>query len=532
MRLSLSSHPVGGEFSATCSGSHAFRPRSPPAVQLTPSFLPLSRFQTFDGLITRCLSSSAAPGWHCDRRGGGLRGHRARGGRDVPWDAATACDDLASGGGASAAGSRGTFASSRTPRAIRGFHTSSPARAGDYYETLGVARSASHGEIKKAYYKLAKKYHPDANKDDPSAETRFQEVQKAYETLRDPQSRGMYDQVGHGNYEQMENGGGGGAGGGFPGGAGGQGFEGFPGGFRMHFGGDMGGGGGGGGGMDFEELFSDFFGGMGAARDIQTTVRVTLAEVAKGTSKTIRIPETVVADPRTGARETVPARDVNVDLPRGVEDGQRLRVPGEGQRTKGRDGRERVGSLYINVDVVEDPRFARVGNDLVTRVELPFVDAALGGTTVAPTLDGGGGGEGAKGDAAGGSAAVARTRIARARLAAHRRLVRAVSSGGAQEPVRQAEGTPGGLRQGRGREETRGRIRRGRRGARLSQPSSRYSRSAFENSSRRPRRFLSRRTDRARVSRDVCVRNIARAITTNSPEEPSLERDTSTPPLS
>ena len=306
----------------------------------------------------------------------------------MPWKAATACDDLAAGGGASAAGSRGTFASSGAPRATRGFHTSSPARAGDYYETLGVARSASQGEIKKAYYKLAKKYHPDANKDDPSAEARFQEVQKAYETLRDPQSRGTYDQVGHSNYEQMENGGGGGAGGGFPGGMGGQGFEGFPGGFRMHFGGDMGGGGGGGGGMDFEELFSDFFGGMGAARDIQTTVRVTLAEVAKGTSKTIRIPETVVVDPRTGARETVPARDVNVDLPKGVEDGQRLRVPGEGQRTKGRDGRERVGSLYINVDVADDPRFARVGNDLVTRVELPFVDAALGGTAVAPTLDG------------------------------------------------------------------------------------------------------------------------------------------------
>ena len=209
--LALPLIPSAANFSAHATSPHASRPRSPPAVQLTPSFLPLSRFQTFDGLIARCLSSSAAPGWHCDRRGGGLRGRRARGGRDVPWNAATACDDLASGGGASAAGSRGTFASSRAPRAIRGFHTSS-ARAGDYYETLGVARSASQGEIKKAYYKLAKKYHPDANKDDPSAETRFQEVQKAYETLRDPQSRGMYDQVGHGNYEQMENGGGGGAG--------------------------------------------------------------------------------------------------------------------------------------------------------------------------------------------------------------------------------------------------------------------------------------------------------------------------------
>ena len=276
----------------------------------------------------------------------------------------------------------------RSSLAVRGFRSSAAIRApGDYYETLGVPRSANQGDIKKAYYKLAQKYHPDKNKDDPASEKRFQEVQKAYETLKDPQSRGMYDQVGHGNYEQMENGGGGGGGGpgGFPGGQGG-GFEGFPGGFRMHFGG--GGPGGPGGPVDFEDLFSDFFGGGGPARDIQTTLRVTLAEVKSGTSRTVRVPETRTVDPRTGVSETHPARDVKVDLPAGVEDGQRLRVPGEGARVKGRDGRERVGSLYIDVDVVEDPRFARVGADLVTKVELSFPDAALGGTAKAPTLDG------------------------------------------------------------------------------------------------------------------------------------------------
>ena len=242
-------------------------------------------------------------------------------------------------------------------------------RARGLLRTLGVPRSANQGDIKKAYYKLAQKYHPDKNKDDPASEKRFQEVQKAYETLKDPQSRGMYDQVGHGNYEQMENGGGGGGGGpgGFPGGQGG-GFEGFPGGFRMHFGG--GGPGGPGGPVDFEDLFSDFFGGGGPARDIQTTLRVTLAEVKSGTSRTVRVPETRTVDPRTGVSETHPARDVKVDLPAGVEDGQRLRV--QGREGQGRDGRERVGNLYIDVDVAEDPRFARVGADLVTKAEISF----------------------------------------------------------------------------------------------------------------------------------------------------------------
>ena len=170
----------------------------------------------------------------------------------------------------------------------------------------------------------------------------------------------MYDQVGHGNYEQMENGGGGGGGGpgGFRAGKAADLRASPGGGFRMRLGGGPGGPG---GPVDFEDLFSDFFGGGGPARDIQTTLRVTLAEVKSGTSRTVRVPETRTVDPRTGVSETHPARDVKVDLPAGVEDGQQLRVPGEGARVKGRDGRERVGSLYIDVDVAEDPRFARGG---------------------------------------------------------------------------------------------------------------------------------------------------------------------------
>ena len=300
------------------------------------------------------------------------------GGRDGPRRSNFGEDAL--GSTANAAFERGRATTARARAAWmphrRDFHGSSPRDAKDYYQTLGVAKSADPKEIKKAYYDLAKKYHPDANKDDPTVAAKFQEVQKAYEVLKDPAQRQTYDQVGHGNFESMENGGGGGGG---PFGGGFSGFHGF-------------GGAGGGQQVDFEDLFSDFFGGMGGmrggARDIQTTIRVTLREVKEGAARTVRIPETVAVDPRTGARTTERARDVDVNLPPGVEDGQRLRVPGEGTRVRGPDGRERAGSLYINVDVVEDPRFARVGNDLVTRVELGMTVAALGGVASAPTLDG------------------------------------------------------------------------------------------------------------------------------------------------
>jgi DnaJ-class molecular chaperone len=300
------------------------------------------------------------------------------GGRDGPRRSNFGEDAL--GSTANAAFERGRATTARARAAWmphrRDFHGSSPRDAKDYYQTLGVAKSADPKEIKKAYYDLAKKYHPDANKDDPTVAAKFQEVQKAYEVLKDPAQRQTYDQVGHGNFESMENGGGGGGG---PFGGGFSGFHGF-------------GGAGGGQQVDFEDLFSDFFGGMGGmrggARDIQTTIRVTLREVKEGAARTVRIPETVAVDPRTGARTTEPARDVEVNLPPGVEDGQRLRVPGEGTRARGPDGRERVGSLYINVDVAEDPRFARIGNDLVTRVELGVTAAALGGVATAPTLDG------------------------------------------------------------------------------------------------------------------------------------------------
>ena len=263
-----------------------------------------------------------------------------------------------------------------------------------YYDTLDVPKSATQGEIKKAYYKLAKKYHPDSSgkaKDD-ATEKKFQEVQKAYECLKDQNARQTYDAVGHDTYEQMQNGGGGGGPrqseygqtGGF------QGFQGFGGpggGFRVHYEGDMD------GGDPFESLFGHMFGGgQGQSPfgrqsfDVQGQTTITLKEVCFGAKKTLRVPDTIVQD-KDGKRKTVKGRDVVIDIPPGIEDGQRLRLHGQGidPEVQGRQ----PGSLYVTVRVLDNPNFERVGADVVTSVSLDLTEAIFGGEvkTVTPSED-------------------------------------------------------------------------------------------------------------------------------------------------
>jgi curved DNA-binding protein len=267
-----------------------------------------------------------------------------------------------------------------------------PVKFRDYYETLGVTRSATPEEIKKSYRKLARKFHPDFNPKNKTAEERFKEINEAYEVLSDKDKRRRYDALGANWKSGMDftppPGGGGfrGAGGGFRGGGGG--FRGQPGGFRGQSGdfgdlGDLFGGAGGAGG------FSDFFeavfggrtpGGRGAqvsarGSDIESEVSVTLDEAHRGTSRSVRVPI------ENGGEESY-----TVNIPKGVHDGAVVRVPGKGGAGLGKGAR---GDLYLRVRVEPDARFRlREGGDV--EVELPVApwEAVLGAKVQVPTLDG------------------------------------------------------------------------------------------------------------------------------------------------
>ncbi|UOO76887.1 molecular chaperone DnaJ [Neisseria sp. Dent CA1/247] len=289
----------------------------------------------------------------------------------------------------------------------------------DFYETLGVARSASDDEIKKAYRKLAMKYHPDRNPGNAEAEEKFKEVQKAYDILSDKQKRSAYDQYGHAGVDP--NMGAGGFGGGFGGFGGAQGF-------------------------DFGDIFSQMFGGAaGGGRqpsyqgaDLQYAVEITLEEAAKGIKKRITIPTYEECDvchgsgakPGTSAtacstchgtgtihvrqaifqmQQTCPTchgtgkeikdpclkcrgegrvkttKTVEVNIPAGIDDGQRIRLSGEGE--PGMHGAP-SGDLYVVVHVKEHKTFERNGLDLHCEMPISFAIAALGGEVEVPTLDG------------------------------------------------------------------------------------------------------------------------------------------------
>ncbi len=286
----------------------------------------------------------------------------------------------------------------------------------DYYELLGVDRGADDGAIKKAFRKMAMKYHPDQNPGDEVAEKKFKEINEAYEVLKDPQKRAAYNQYGHAAFEQ--------------GGPGAGGFEGGMGGF-----GDV-----------FEDIFAEFMGGgrqrqrSGPARgsDMRYNLSISLHDAYHGRKMSIRVPGIVacdscdgtgsadgskpvtcptcqghgkvraqqgfftiertcptcggqgqtVKDPCRGCRGTgkmEKERNLSVSVPKGVEDGQRIRLAGEGEAgTRGGP----AGDLYIFLNIEPHDLFEREGPDLLCEVPVPMTTAALGGTVEIPSLDG------------------------------------------------------------------------------------------------------------------------------------------------
>jgi len=286
----------------------------------------------------------------------------------------------------------------------------------DYYEVLGVERGAGEAELKKAYRRLAMKYHPDRNPDDQSAEEKFKEINEAYEVLSDSGKRAAYDQYGHAGVDQSM-----GGGAGF--GAGGANFS------------DI-----------FGDVFSDFFGGgRGGGRggpqrgsDLRYTLELNLEEAVRGTTVTIRVPTLVhcgtcdgsgakkgtapvtcttcggigqvrmqqgffsvqqtcprchgsgkmIADPCPdchGQGRVEEHKTLSVKVPAGVDSGDRIRLAGEGEAgTLGGP----PGDLYVVVSVREHPIFQRDGRHLYCEVPISFADAALGGELEVPTLDG------------------------------------------------------------------------------------------------------------------------------------------------
>jgi molecular chaperone DnaJ len=306
----------------------------------------------------------------------------------------------------------------------------------DYYEILGVPKSASEDEIKRAYRKLAMQYHPDKNPGDKTAEEKFREATEAYEVLKDPQRRSQYDQFGHAAFQQ-------GAGpGGFGGGFGGFDISDALRAFMADFGGDS--------------MFSDLFGwGGGRSRrsssdggqaasqgsDLQIRLPLTLEEIAKGITKTIKVkrkdrcPACGGSGSRSGKKQTCTACNgkgrirrvassffgqviqesvcsacggdgyvlsdpcrtcdgtgldtkettVNVDIPAGVSEGNYITIPDQGDA--GRNGGP-TGDLIVFIQEKEHPMFQRHGIDLLCEVNISFSQAALGASKEIDTIDG------------------------------------------------------------------------------------------------------------------------------------------------
>jgi len=232
----------------------------------------------------------------------------------------------------------------------------------DYYEVLGVKKGASIEELKKAYRKLAVKYHPDKNPGDKQSEDRFKEINEAYAVLSDPKKKEQFDQYGsnnfHQRYSQEDI------------------FKGFDVGDMFK---DQ--------GYGTEDIFSRLFGdamrrqrggggrGMPAAKgeDYNMEVLVTFRDAYDGADKRI-------AYLRDGARE-----ELSVKIPAGIEQGAKLRVAGRGGN--GRGGGP-AGDIYLTVNVGADPLFQREGADIILPLDILFTQAVLGGTVDVPTMEG------------------------------------------------------------------------------------------------------------------------------------------------
>ncbi len=258
--------------------------------------------------------------------------------------------------------------------------------ARDYYEALGISRSADEKEIRSAYRKLARKFHPDVNPNDKAAESRFKEVNQAHEVLSDPEKRKKYDKYGDrwemaDQIEEANRRGGGG-------------FRAAPG--AESFG-------------DFGSVFDTFFrrerggprggGGNRRGQDIETPVEVSLEEAYHGTSRTVNLQSPEPCRVCGGTGEVAAAichtcegmgtltrpRRLEVRIPAGVKTGSRVRIAGEGRPGTGKGA---AGDLYLVITTLPHPRFERKGDDLVTEVDVPLLDAVLGGEVTVPLVEG------------------------------------------------------------------------------------------------------------------------------------------------